>query len=310
MIVALIPSFNAGIFLRGSVLSLIDQTRIPDRIIVIDDGSTDNSMHTILDLEKEGKIEIHHNERNLGRALSMNAAFSRYEADYFILQDADDIAKPDRVARQVAFMEEHQDVACSSSFINYISANGKNIGKGKLDILDDNRLYEYLKGSNPFGLFCPAVILRSKVVKNRELQFRGEFWPADDIDLWNRIAEAGFKVRAQPEFLVEYRIHGASAVASNFMRTRMQYEWLRSCLRARRAGKSELTCEEFSLEWESASWIKKINRNRKNFAKACYRGAGFAFTEKKWIRFIWLTVVAFTLQPVYVIARISQQLLN
>lgn len=306
IVIALIPGYNPGEYLRESVTSLLHQTQALHKLVVIDDGSTDNSFATLADLEMAGLIEIYHNETNLGKASSLNAAFLRYEADYFILQDADDVAKPERVARQVAFMEEHPEVGCSSSFIDYIDKTGRRIAKGKLDLLDDERLAEYLAGDEPFGLFCPAVILRAKILRNPDLRFR-HFWPGEDIDLWNRIAEAGVKVRAQPEHLVGYRIHGNSAVTSGFTRARMQFEWLRSCLRARRAGLPEPTREEFLDSWNSVSIWKKINRSRKILAKGYYRSAGFAVSEQRRLHFIAFLFTSFVLSPVYVLRRIWQQ---
>jgi glycosyltransferase involved in cell wall biosynthesis len=255
-----------------------------------------------------GVIEIHRNPCNMGRANSVNQIFESLDADYFILQDADDLAKPERVARQVAFMDENPDVGCSSSFVDYISAVGSHVAKGKLDLLDDARLAEYLAGDEPFGLFCPAVILRASVVKDPELRFRGQFWPADDIDLWNRIAEKGFKVRAQSENLVGYRIHGQSAVTAGFTRTRMQYEWLRSCLRARRVGKPEPTKDEFLAVWNAAPWWRRINRHRKIVAKGYYRSAGFAAAEKHYLSAAYKYSIAVFLQPGYSLRRAAIQL--
>lgn len=307
-VVALVPAYNPGNYLREAVESLLAQTQTLDKLVVIDDGSTDGSIEALGDLRLSGILEIYRNEVNRGRAASINAAFLRYDADYFILQDADDIAKPERVARQVAFLEENADVGCSSSFVDYINAGGEKIAEGKLDLLDDKRLTEYLEGDEPFGLYCPAVILRASVVKDPNLQFRGQYWPADDIDLWNRIAESGIKVRAQPERLVGYRIHGNSAVTSGFARTRMQFEWLRECMRARRTGKPEPTKEEFLAEWNSAPVLKRWNRSRKFLAKGFYRAAGFAAAEKSYVTAAGKAVVALALQPGYSMRRAFMQL--
>lgn len=307
-VVAIIPNYNGGLHLYTCVNSLINQTPDRPRIIVIDDGSTDNSIIQLSAFTKDGIVEIHRNPKNMGRAASVNQIFDTLEADYFVLQDADDIAKPNRVARQVAFMAENPEVGCSSSFVEYISEDGIPIAKGRLDLLNDSRLQEYLSGNDPFGLFCPAVILRAAVVKDPALRFRGEFWPADDIDLWNRIAEKGWKVRAQPEFLVCYRIHGNSAVTSGFARTRMQYEWLRACLRARRAGRPEPTKDEFLAIWNSAPWWRRINRSRKFLAKGFYRAAGFAAAEKHYLSAAAKGAIAVLLQPGYSLRRVATQL--
>ena len=308
MIVALIPSFNAGSYLRASVLSLLQQTKVPDRIIVIDDASTDGSIEHVADLEEDRKIEIHRNPINLGKAEALNHAFNHIDADYFILQDADDISLPHRVERQVAFMDSNAKLGCSSSFIQYINKKGDSIGTGRLDLISEDKLKDYLTGDEPFGLFCPSVILRSKVVRNPELQFRGRFWPADDIDLWNRIAEAGWLVQAQPEVLVQYRIHGSSVVSSNFIRARMQFEWVRACLRARRKCQPEPDHEEFTKSWNSISLIHRMNRSRKIVSKGLYRSGGFAVAERKYLSAFMLLCGAIILDPKYSVSRLIRQI--
>lgn len=305
--VAIISSYNAGEYLKTAVDSLIGQTEKASRVVVIDDCSTDDSIASIRHYANDGIIDIISNSKNVGKAESLNNCFNKYEADYFVLLDSDDIAKPDRIEKQNAFMEANPEVACSSAFIEYINARGDVIGKGELDLLDDERLNQYLAGKEPFGLFCPAVIIRSEIVKKPELQFRKQFWPADDVDLWNRIAEAGFIVRAQPISLVQYRIHGNSAVTSGFYKTRMQFEWLRECLRARRDGIDEPTREEFMKRWESSGSITKINRWRKITAKGVYRSAGFRYAEKRFVNTCFLLLLAFILQPIYVSRRIMVQ---
>jgi glycosyltransferase involved in cell wall biosynthesis len=306
-VVALVPSYNAGSFLRDAVASLIAQTRKLDQIVVIDDGSTDHSTELLADWEQAGAIQIRRNPENLGKAESLNRTFMAIDADYFILQDADDIALPTRVERQIAFMEANPRLGCSCGFIEYISAKGRSIGRGSLDLLNEERLTEYLAGDEPFGLFCPAAILRSEVVTQPQLQFRGRFWPADDIDLWNRIAEAGWLVLAQAEVIVKYRIHGSSAVSSNFLRTRMQFEWVRACLRARRRGVTEPDSKQFLQQWNSAPWLRRMNRSRKIAAKGFYRSGGFAVAERAYLSAFRQLFAAILLDPSYSVRRLARQ---
>jgi glycosyltransferase involved in cell wall biosynthesis len=306
-VAALVPAYNAGKYLSASVGSLLAQTRVPDRIIVIDDASTDGSILHLEDWEKKGLVEVWRNERNLGKAVSLNRAFSTLNADYFLLQDADDIALPHRVERQLAFMEANPSLGCTSGFVQYIGARGNPIARGALDLLSESRLSEYLAGDEPFGLFCPAAMLRREAIEREDLRFRGQFWPADDIDLWNRIAEAGWMVLAQPEVLVQYRIHGSSAVSSNFIRTRLQFEWVRACLRARRTGLTEPGQEEFMAEWNGVSPLRRLNRSRKIAAKGYYRAGGFAAAERHIPSAVAKLFAAVLLDPVYSLKRLASQ---
>lgn len=305
-----IPTFNSGSYLIESVKSVLDQTVLPTEVIVLDDGSTDGSVDALERKVTSESLEIRRFEKNRGKAAVLNEIFNTHETDLYLIQDADDIALKDRIEKQVEFMCDNPRVVCSSGFLKYIGPEGKEIGQGILDLTTETRLEEYLAGDEPFGLFCPAVIIRASAVKDKNLQFRGEFWPADDIDLWNRLAEDENLVLAQPEFVVKYRIHGSSIVTSGFLNSRMQFEWVRASLRARRQGKAEPTKEEFLEEWNSVSWFRTINRGRKIWAKGLYRSGGFAISGGKLLSGGFLVLGAFFLQPRYVLNRLKAQKLK
>lgn len=308
-LVALVPCFNGEKYLEASVVSLINQTHPPDQIYVIDDGSSDRSRSIIKSLEANHPtvVAIFH-EQNRGKASCLNECFDRLSADYFFLQDADDISHPNRMEYQLNFMDAHPEVACSSSFIRYINACEKVVGKGTLDLVSQERLDGYLISDEPFGLFCPAVVLRGSMVRDSSLRFRQQFWPADDIDLWNRIAEKGHKVRAQPEYLVDYRIHGNSAVTSSFHKTREKFEFVRTCLRARRSANPEPTWDEFVAIRASRPMTSKLNDSRKALAKGLYRNAGFRWGEGRRLTGLLSLTASACLQPGYVLPRLRNQL--
>jgi hypothetical protein len=128
------------------------------------------------------------------------------------------------------------------------------------------------------------------------------------MDLWNRIAEAGWLVLAQPEVQVQYRIHGESAVSSDFMRMRLQLEWLKTCLRARRKRQPEPNYEEFHKQWSQAGLCLRLNRTRKNVAKGLYRSGGFAVAERRHVNAAARLIASLMLAPTYASRRLFQQL--
>jgi glycosyltransferase involved in cell wall biosynthesis len=299
---------DAGPFIRQAIESCLNQRPPPEKIIVVDDASTDGCGVILDDYARRRAIELIRNSECQGRARSVNRQLERVTTKYIALLDADDVAMPGRFGSQVEFMEAHPRVGCSSSFVRYINSVGIRIASGVLDLLTEKELEKYLSGGEVFGLFAPAVILRAEVLKNPSLRFRAEFWPADDVDLWNRIAEADWKVLAQPQFLTAYRIHSTSVVTKTTRNTRLQYEWVRGCLRARRKGKPEPTREEFQAELARAPWPARLNRWRKNEAKVAYRMAGFAFGERLEWRTACALAKAFCLQPLYVSHRLVRQI--
>ncbi len=307
-VAVVIACHNTVAYIRQAVDSCRNQTRPPEQIIVVDDASTDGSSLILDEYSKAGQIRLVRNETNLGRGPSVDRALELVTAKYVAILDSDDVALPTRFERQVEFMEAHPRVGCSSSFVHYINTHGVKIAHGVLDLLNERDFQRYLKSEEAIGLYCPAVMLRTEVIQNRTLRFRNQFWPASDIDLWNRIAEAGWQILAQPEMLTAYRVHHSSAVSSNVRHTRLQYEWVRACLRARRRGLPEPTREEFLAASRQLPWLTRLNRWRKSEAKIAYREAGFSFGERREARTLGSLVKAFCLQPLYVSRRLILQI--
>lgn len=307
-VAVIIACYNSDAYIGEAVESCLRQTRPPEQIIVVDDASTDGSVPVLAEYANAGKIQLVRNETNLGRCRSLDRALGLVTAKYVAILDADDLALPERFERQVQFMEAHPRVGCSSSFVHYINAQGVKIAHGILDLLSERDFQRYLQTGETIGLYCPAVMLRAEVIKHPALRFRPQFWPASDIDLWNRIAEAGWQILVQPEMLTAYRVHTGSAISSNTRHSRIQYDWVRACLHARRRGVPEPTSEEFLAARNRLPWFTRLNRWRKTEAKVAYREAGFAFGERQELRTLNRLIKAFCLQPLYVIRRLIVQI--
>ena len=107
---------------------------------------------------------------------------------------------------------------------------------------------------------------------------------------------------------MHYRIHSGSAVTSNFIGTRMKYEWVRACMRARRSGRDEPSWDEFMAEWRAMPAWRKANWWRKTWAKAFYRQAGYDFLGGRRLAATARLSAAAALQPGYVVPRLREQL--
>lgn len=309
-VVIVIPAYNAGDLLKEAIDSSLRQTYERVKVVIINDGSTDNTAELLGRYSDEPTLEVITNHKNKGKGRSLNDILPFVTESYIALMDADDVMYPERIEKQVTFMAAHPRLGASSGFMDYISSSGEIIGKAKSDLLSEEDAKLYVERSDPFAIFCPCAILRSEIFKDSDLLFRPQFWPADDVDLWNRIHEKGWQVFLQPESLMQYRIHGSSAVTTSFFKTRHQFEFLRECMRARRRGDTEPTREEFvEMMAERPLWTR-VNSWRKNYAKGMYRSGGFAFAEKKPFTAARLLIVAVLLQPKYVISRLTQQVIK
>jgi glycosyltransferase involved in cell wall biosynthesis len=104
----LLPIFNASRYLRESLDSLFAQSFRDFEIVAIDDGSVDDS-YRIAASYRDARLRLHRQE-NQGLASTLNRAFSLARGRYIARQDADDIALPERLKRQVDFLDQNSDI--------------------------------------------------------------------------------------------------------------------------------------------------------------------------------------------------------
>jgi glycosyltransferase involved in cell wall biosynthesis len=102
--------YNAGEYLRPSILSIVNQTYRNLDVIIVDDGSTDGCIDTITDLLDDGRIRIFR-QTNATRPVALNRALEIVRGQFYAIQDADDISNPTRIQKQLDAMMSHPDVA-------------------------------------------------------------------------------------------------------------------------------------------------------------------------------------------------------
>ena len=301
------PVYNTEPYLHESIKSVLSQTHKNLRFIIVNDGSTDGSKQIIDDFaSKDSRIFVLH-QSNLGHAEAMNNALHLVETEWVFRMDSDDVMYPNRLESQLSFITSNPEIRVASCRAEFIDYKGRAFGvtTNNLRTLDD--FYRHISRREMIGILQPGAVMHRDTVLSVG-GYRGQFWPADDIDLWNRIAERGGLILIQDEILMKYRIHKSSATTSNFMHSRLQYEWVRACRKARRDGLREPDKTEFLSIWESVSLWRKLNRWRKTFSKYMYRRAGQDFLTGHVLAALLKMGLSFFLQPSYVIPRIIEQL--
>jgi glycosyltransferase involved in cell wall biosynthesis len=104
LVTVAMPVYNAGRYLRLAVLSIVKQTFTDWELLIIDDGSTDNALTSIGDIQDE-RIHIYSDGDNKGLATRLNECIDRARGKYIARMDQDDVSYPQRLAQQVAMME-------------------------------------------------------------------------------------------------------------------------------------------------------------------------------------------------------------
>ncbi len=209
LVSVIIPCFNAERFLEKAVQSVMQQTYSNLEIIIVNDCSTDNCASIIEQLQKkDDRIIVLNNIENLGISKTLNKAIENSTGKYIARMDADDICFPDRIKKQVDFLEQNPGIAiCGGSFIK-INEDGNKTGEVKFPRGNDNLKAELL-------FYCPfahpTMMMRKQVLKDVGLY--KDMAPAEDYEMWLNIAEK-FNVDNLPDYLIYYRMHGNSISAN------------------------------------------------------------------------------------------------
>ena len=201
-VTVLMPVYNAEAYLREAMDSILAQTLTDFEFLIIDDGSTDSSAGIVRSYT-DRRIRLVQNERNLKLAATLNRGLALARGEYVARMDADDISLPERLARQVAFMDAHPAVGISGTW-------AEAFGEARFSMpnpTDSERIRAKLLFDS--ALVHPAVILRPTLLAQHGLAYR-DLYPIDDYDLWQRAARV-FPLANLPEALLRYRVTRGSA---------------------------------------------------------------------------------------------------
>jgi glycosyltransferase involved in cell wall biosynthesis len=304
----LMTAYNAERFLPQAVQSVLRQTYRDFEFVVIDDGSSDRTPQILAGYARaDARLRVV-SHANMGMGRSLNKGLGLVRGAWVARLDADDEMLPTRLERQVAFVREHPDVAVTATLVNYTDARGRVIGRSQSNLLDKPALDAALRRGELIHVHHPAVMARADVLRSAG-GFRPEFWPADDVELWNRLADTGHLVLVQPERLTHYRIHGSSACVESSRRATEKLEWVEACARARRAGEPEPTWEQFVAGRARRPVIARLNQARKDVARTCYKAATLHYSDRRYHRFLPSLATAAALEPEYVLSKLLPRLL-
>ena len=305
-VTVVMTAYDAASHLAAAVESVLSQTCGDFELLIVDDGSTDATPDILERYRRQdARIRIV-SQPNRGMAAALNRALEETQARWVARMDADDVMLPRRIERQMAFAEGHPELAVGSCLVYYIDARGRRIGKSYSDLTTPSNVKKYVSQNKLIGLHHPGALLRRQTVLDVG-GYRGQFWPADDIDLWNRIAEKDVLILVQQEYLLEYRIHSRSVSIGSVKDARLKFRWVKECMLQRRQGSQEPSLEEFlALEKSRPLWTR-ANRLRKDLARILYKDAVCSYSRKRYVGAVTSLLAATTLEPAYPMRQVRRK---
>lgn len=215
LVSVILPVYNCERFIGQAIESILNQTYINIELIVINDGSNDDTLNIVDKYANDSRLIIVSRE-NRGLVYSLNEAIGLANGKYIARMDADDISMPDRIERQVDFLTTNNNVAIVGSRTILINEYGQQIGKCHKALSDGATQSHFYYGS---PLAHPSVMYNLNILSKNEIKYSAEDYPAEDLGLFLRISRK-YKIRNIKQPLLKYRI--TKSGISNTQKTKQQ----------------------------------------------------------------------------------------
>jgi len=214
----IITTYNRAHFVYEAIKSVLNQTFKDLEIIVVDDGSTDNTRQV---LEKHNSCISYIYKQNKGRAEARNTGIKVAEGEYIAFLDDDDVWLPRKLEKQVNFLDSHPDIGLVHAFTEVVDKDGNPLKKETKKRLKSYKKamrigYTFEKMSGLCIMFISSVVLRKECLDKVGL-FDSHTEALEDWDFYLRFA-LWYRIDTFPEPLVRFRIHKAHSTLAEFTR--------------------------------------------------------------------------------------------
>ncbi len=214
LISVILPVYNGAKFVSKAIESILNQTFKDFELIIINDGSKDNTLEILKSYAKKDKRIRIISRENKGLIKTLNEGFLAVKGIYIARQDDDDISHSTRFKKQIEFMENNKEYALCGTFYNVVSENGEFIRKHFLPSSNIN-IQKNLFDS----CFCHgSIMIRKNMIENM-IWYNKDSLHVEDYDFFIRIAKK-HKVYNIPEYLYDWCFRGESVSFENYKEQR------------------------------------------------------------------------------------------
>ncbi len=247
------PVFNAGRYLSQAIESILSQSYRNFDFIIINDGSTDDTLD-ILEAygKKDYRIKII-NQPHAGIVCALNKGIINARTDWIFRMDADDISYPKRVEEQIKMAMQDRTLTLIGSWCEQIDAQGRTIKINKYPARH-SRLVRALENSRGFFPH-PSVSYPKKKVIEAGL-YRERFLYSEDTDLWLRLTGKG-KFACYSGVLIKLRKHNRNISSVEFRSQQLKSIAARICHFRRKRGLYDPSESDEQTWVEFLRWIEK-----------------------------------------------------
>lgn len=272
------PVYNGERFLAEAIESVLAQSFSDFELLIVDDGSADSSPDIVADYAKDDSRVVTHHQANQGSAAALNFGIDRARAPLIARLDSDDVAMPERLALQHRYLSANEAVGMVGGEVKVIDEDGRAFAEVRYP-LSDAEIRKAFSRSTPF---VHSAVMMRKSAFERAGGYRPSFEPAEDLDLWLRMAER-HKLANLDAVVAMYRVHESQASAQKIEMQAIHSLAARSSARFRASGrpdpfddpapidKATLLSHGTSIEEIDAAVVRSATWLAKTLDRAGYR---------------------------------------
>ncbi|HET8797710.1 MAG TPA: glycosyltransferase [Thermoanaerobaculia bacterium] len=201
-----VPVRNGAAYLADALESVLDQSFVCFELIVVDDGSTDDSAEIAEAFARRDPRVVVLRREHSGLVRSLNDGIAGARGTYIARMDADDLCHPGRLEKQIAYLDAHPECVAVGCAVEVIDARDHHVGVIRFAETHEAIVDALLRGSTPMA--HPATVFRRQAF-DAAGGYDASSYPSEDLALWIAMSETG-RLANLPEPLLRYRRHGGS----------------------------------------------------------------------------------------------------
>ena len=256
--------YNGMPYLAEAVESILAQTYTDFELLIVNDGSTDGSSDYLATLS-DPRIRIIDQE-NQGCSAASNVAIQQCNTPYLARMDADDVAHPERMELQLAFLEQHPEVGLLGA--QTACMGDRSAGRSIMLPLSHEEIWKSLN-QGFHAMAHPTLMMRTELIRRI-----GGYWSYrladDDVDVMLRMGEIA-QLANHDATLLQYRVRQDSISGVDVEGMRFSCKFAIALAERRRLQLPAITPEEFSELRRSRPWIQKVSEAIEIYARTQYR---------------------------------------
>ena len=279
LVTVIIASYNHARYIEASIMSVINQTYKNIELLVIDDGSKDDSPALLTRLQQQHGFYLRL-QANQGLARTLNDAIAQAKGDLIVPFGSHDIMLAHRIATQVAYMQGKPEVGICSANIETIDQDGKVMGAREQR--NRNLPFRRLDFDDLFLDRKPGPMAATLMLRREALEKVGGFNPdirLEDVYIELSIARAGYYIDVLGEVLAQYRDHPTNT----FKNGRFMVD---NVLRTFAVFSDHPQYEQVCMKFRNSMLLKYANRD-KALSREMLAQIPLRYWNRKTLRGLW-----------------------